>query len=368
MQTPPLPVTETILGIDECALVGLSSEDRNKRFVHTAPECFVNETTGLGVSYGSFDTPTVESLRKLVDALPPHRRSEKTSSCCLTTRSNVDIGALQGTLTTKDCAMVQVASNFNCLENGGRHTSLNSGFFVDGACRDWTQGPAAVFGTLPAYLWRCHFYKGGQSIPGMDPVNLLRHTSQYFGIPHKGKLTLKGNEVPIRTEADIDKAAGEVCIGLHSDCPVMFGRTKTAVTYNEPKIVAKEGDFGYKRQEFPMVDQALSASINLNDEIAFRAGYGPVGGSEESIYNITRSLLRAAYQGIYLAAILRQRKVLYLTLVGGGSFGNPIPLIVDEIRRAHNQWANHPASQLQECIICLYSPDEEEIVREELKD
>ena len=169
---PPPPVTETILGIDERTLVGLSSQDRIKRFVRKVPSsedgCFVNEKTGLGVSYGIFSTPTVESLQKRVDALKPMPRRSGTP-CRLTTRSNVDIGALQGKLKTEDCAMVQVASNFNCLENAGRHTSLHSGFFVDGACRDWTQGPAAVFGTLPAYLWRCHFYRGGQSILALIP-------------------------------------------------------------------------------------------------------------------------------------------------------------------------------------------------------
>ena len=33
------------------------------------------------------------------------------------------------------------------------------------------------------------------------------------------------------------------------------------------------------------------------------------------------------------------RAALYLTLIGGGSFDNPIPVIVEEMKSAHNKWA-----------------------------
>jgi hypothetical protein len=47
--------------------------------------------------------------------------------------------------------------------------------------------------------------------------------------------------------------------------------------------------------------------------------------------------------------------VRYLTLVGGGVFGNPLRMIVQEIVRAHRLYANHFASQLQEVCLCVYS-------------
>jgi hypothetical protein len=42
---------------------------------------------------------------------------------------------------------------------------------------------------------------------------------------------------------------------------------------------------------------------------------------------ICGSLLRAAYLGTLLAALASRRKKVVLTLIGGGVFGNPIPLI-----------------------------------------
>jgi hypothetical protein len=362
-----LPVTETILGIPEAALVAMMDpHERNARFVRAEHHCFVNEVTGYWTSYGDFYTPTIASLRQRVAALVPKNKqptkNKTTPPPPLSTRSGVDIGALQGTLTTSDQAMVQVASNFNCLENPSRRSRLDTGQFVDQAYLDCTQGPAAVFGTTSAYLYRCHFYQGGQSFRRRNDddspvVNLLHHTRTYFGTPHNGKLTLTGDETILQTEAQIDAAASMVCIGLHQDCPIMFGRTSRDVVYNTPQI-STTSIAGQEVLEYPLVDHVLNASINLHD-------YGTSQQHDAiAIANLTRALLRAAYESVYLAAILRRRRKLYLTLVGGGCFGNPIAMIVEEIQRAHELYANHPASVLEECVICLFSRTDERSVRD----
>jgi hypothetical protein len=274
----------------------------------------------------------------------------------LSTRSGIDIGNLQGNLSTEDCAMVQVASNFNCLENPRRNTCMLR--LVDKAHRDITQGPAAVFGTTSAYLYRCHFY---------PIVNLLKNVSGHFGIPINGKITLTGDEILMTTRRQVHMNADQICIGLHQDCPILFGRTsqKDLIYIGQHQLTQndnthcdddEEAAAAAQQLEFPLVDHVLNASINLHD-------FGvDTHLCDTTISNLMRSLLRAAYEGVYLAAILRKRKVLYLTLVGGGSFGNPIPLIVDEIQRAHDKWAGHPASILQEVVICLFSRRDEQQV------
>jgi hypothetical protein len=377
----PLPITYTVLGVSEAALVALNDpRERYRRFVREDLHCFVHAETGHLTSYGNFSTPTIASLRQRVAALVPERQPPTVvvPPLPLTTRSGVDIGALQGQLTTAERAMVQVASNFNCLENATRHTRLDSGRFVDRTYLDCAQGPAAVFGTTSSYLYRCHFYHGGQSLfqrTGQNNVvNLLQHTREYFGTVPNGKLTLTGDETILTTEDEIDAAAAQVCIGLHQDCPIMFGRTTRDVVYNQPQIVSSRSDAGgvggsidtgtgddddngpLLFLEYPVVDHVLSASINLHD-------YGTPRYHEDNdelrLSNLTRALLRAAYEGAYLAAILRRRQKLYLTLVGGGCFGNPIDVIVPEIVRAHELYSRHPASVLKECVICLYSRNDE---------
>jgi len=99
---------------------------------------------------------------------------------------------------------------------------------------------------------------------------------------------------------------------------------------------------------YPLVDQVCSATLC----------YGFVDGEfqlpPEHMRNLTRALLRAAYEGAYLAAIKRGRHVLLLTLIGGASFRNPMDVIVEELANAHQKWSVHPASQLREVRLVLY--------------
>mmetsp|Transcript_34093 Transcript_34093/g.81990 ORF Transcript_34093/g.81990 Transcript_34093/m.81990 type:complete len:413 (-) Transcript_34093:1869-3107(-) len=374
----PLPVTKTILGVSEEELVKLNAEERRDMFLRSSCDdnvyrdhgggggggCFVNSKNGRLFSYGTFSTPTIRELTEKIATLPCKdadgrsiRSKEDRLPVQLTTRSGVDIGALQGNLKTNDFAMVQVASNFNCLENPRRGTPLDSGRFVDKAYLDSTQGPAAVFGTTSSYLYRCHFYGGGQSL-GRSTINLLQHTSQYFGVQY-GKITLTGNEASIDTAAEIDDIVRDICIGMHADCPVMFGRDTRTLIYNGP-VARKFVEYETTRPwSYPLVDHVLSASINLHD---YMIGKNQ-NVKDRSMDILVRTLLRAAYEGAYLAAILRKRKKLYLTLIGGGSFGNPLPIVVDELQRAHRKWANHPSSVLEECVVCLFSQKDELEVR-----
>ena len=119
----------------------------------------------------------------------------------------------------------------------------------------------------------------------------------------------------------------------------MFGR-------NEKGDVFHNTTTSSSGEEYPFVDQVLTASINLGD-------FGTMGEQVRSAFgdniqctshHMARTLLRASYEATYLAAILQQRKALYLTLVGGGCFQNHIRIVVEEIQRAHQLWAGHPAS------------------------
>ena len=308
----------------------------------------------------------------------------------ITTRERVDIGELQATLTTEQGAMVQVASNFNCLEVPSASTPPNGGFLCDMASVDHTQGPAAVFGPLSAYMLRTHFCFPSPAadapptlrLPqegGLDPtknVNLLKNVGDYCGVPLTGKLVLSGSEkvMPAGDDPALQPIVDKVCVGLHSDCPVQFGRkgreTFAIPPRSDPKAKYEAGtSTAADLPQWNTVDQVFNASINLHhtgkrmsapEADAVRAAEG---SDYAPLMRICRGLVRASYEGIYLAALLRGRKSLYLTLVGGGVFANPLPVIAEEIVRAHKLYAGHPASQLQEVAICLYSPQECAAVR-----
>jgi hypothetical protein len=63
-------------------------------------------------------------------------------------------------------------------------------------------------------------------------------------------------------------------------------------------------------------------------------GYGGAGLGSAEFAGACQLLLRAAYLGTLLAAATTGQRLAVLTLIGGGVFGNPIPLIWDAIRWA----------------------------------
>jgi len=261
--------------------------------------------------------------------------------CPLTVWDNQDIGILQAQLTTEERSMVQIASNFNCLENAGKTISADYGHLVEGYATDCTQGPAASFGVPGASLLRCHYAFEDRSQPSTQwgqylghEVELLLDVQNYTGRCQNGKLVLTGKEKPVTSDM-IDAVAERVRVGLHSDAEVVFTRGSNR---RELKVLP-EG-------QRPLVDQVLSASANWN------AICVPI--PKQNLCNLTRALLRASYSGAYLAAIHRKRSLLLLTFIGGASFGNPVEMILEELVRAHVSFADHPESSLREVRLVVY--------------
>ena len=72
--------------------------------------------------------------------------------------------------------------------------------------------------------------------------------------------------------------------------------------------------------------------------------YGGAGLGGAEFEGACRQLLRAAYLGTLLAAVSLGQRLAVLTLIGGGVFGNPIPLIWDAIL-----WAAAETEPLLSC-------------------
>lgn len=312
---------------------------------------FVNSSTGQQWSAGKFECKTIEELEQEISSIP--RDDELVERVpLLRVIEGCDIGELQAKLKTEDRAMVQIASNFNCLENPSRGCLPDYGNLVEKYCIDATQGPAASFGVPAASLLRAHYAFYDPSKPPASwgqsksrQVDLLQNVTAYFGSCVNGKATLTGEEEPLPAEK-MDETAGRIQVGIHSDAEVVFGRTPFR---DRIQIL----------DEKPLVDQVLSASVNWRSP-----GVMP---SEENLLQLTRTALRAAYRGAYLAAISRGRHLLCLTLIGGGVFGNPQEMILEELAKAHAEYAQHPASKLREVRLCLYPQGTAEPTEKKLK-
>lgn len=297
---------------------------------------------------GLFQRPSVEELSLRVNQACTKKSSVQRPDCPLTLIDDTDIGRYQASFTTDDKVMVQIASNFHCLENGSPSCPPDTGRLVESYCKDCTQGPAAAFGVPGASLVRAHYaFKADGEDPSLwgqtssQQVNLLENicklaspTEHFVGDCLNGKARLLGEETHV-TPDRVDEVASRIKVGLHVDAEVVFTRGSSRGSL---KVVP----------ERPLVDQVCTATLcyGFADSI-----HNP---PRSALENLTKAILRASYEGTYLAAIVQGRRKLLLTLIGGASFSNPMPLILAELKRAHGKWASHPASKLEEVQLVLY--------------
>jgi len=97
------------------------------------------------------------------------------------------------------------------------------------------------------------------------------------------------------------------------------------------------------------VDQIFCAAVNLcQGKLAIQNVAVP--NSETKC----RFVLESAYNGAYLEAINNKRSKLYLTLIGGGSFGNKKEWILDAILSAHKKWAVKNITTLERVVLVAF--------------
>ncbi len=321
MKSFPFDRVKTIIGITEQNLVELSQEDKEK-FIDRKALVFINKETNKQYPYGLFQTKTILELKNYVATF----EDQKTNECKFEILEEVDVG----NIIFNDNSMVQVASNFNCLEVPNRTYNVKCGFHVDKLHLDSTQGPAACFGPLAGSLYRAHF---------LPEINLLKNVVQYLGQSINGKITLNGNEIEI-TDNQIDNISDNIMAGIHLKQQVLYNRSGEV---HEPYVT----------------NQIFNATINLNDY-----------GKRTSLINlkkIMRCVLKASYESAILGAIANKCKYLYLTLIGGGVFNNILEIILDELSRSFNNWANCKKSMLKRVYLCTYTKKESQTVNKILK-
>ena len=220
-----------------------------------------------------------------------------------------DIGSLQAA--AGPGTLFQVASQFNCLESPGPYVTPVANYFSDP-----TQGPRASVSAFPGTLLRHYAAPSGdgkrfvQTTDGRQ-LNLLEAVcSPRVAEVRSGYLTSSEIADPSAFIKTLESRFEEIRIGMHDDVPVVLG-------YNW------DGDVGGDCH----IGQVFTSTFA-------GGGYSSTRGRDTDYRSICTVLLRAAYLGTLLAAAALRRPKVVLTLIGGGVFSNPIPLIWESIRWA----------------------------------
>jgi hypothetical protein len=216
-----------------------------------------------------------------------------------------DIGALQASAPSR--CLFQVASQFNCLEAPSPRLAEVHRYFDDP-----TQGPRASISAFPGTFLRHYQAPGRQGRfvqkDGSPQLNLLHKVAWESMAKVKNGYLLPDFIGDTESFANLLRDHFEdIEVGLHEDVEVVLGANW-------------DGPVEGRRTIHQVFTSTLAAGL-----------YGMVDFEQECWLVICRQLQRAAYLGTLLSAAATGRKYAVLTLIGGGVFGNPPPLIWDSI-------------------------------------
>lgn len=228
-------------------------------------------------------------------------------------------------------ALFQVASQFNLLEMVAPRVRPEDG--VTRYENDHTQGPACAIAAGAATIYRNYFalvdgQRGQTATRQLDGLadlgaELGRATvhatadlwsmQNGYALASESGLDVVARHLRSRSAAEIDALRGLLRIGLHWD------------------VEATEAE----GRERPLVSQAFCSALPLAYCQVDEARWEP----------FARLVLEAAYEATLWAAVRNARRgisnVVFLTLLGGGAFGNPSGWIHAAVARALDRLAGY---------------------------
>lgn len=267
--------------------------------------------------YGKLETPTLAQLRERVRSEPRERRPGSVREVVANVQ-HLHADPRQAN------ALFQVASQFNLLEMVGPKVTPERGVGIYEL--DYTQGPACAIAAGAGTIYRNYFVEVngqvGQSadhqIDCLAGVGaLLGNTDQRlwrmangYALPSTEGLQEIDQRLKAMDESELDRLRQALQIGLQWDTEVTL-----------------EGSSH-------LVSQAYGSAL-------------PVAYTEhpsELWARFAMLILEASYEATFCAAILNARRkgnpTVFLTLLGGGAFGNEMDWITGAIRRSLSLYAD----------------------------
>ncbi len=268
-------------------------------------------------------------------------------------RDTVDIKEYQGTLQISEFigdvqqihlfphskkALIQAASQFNLLEMVGPNITPEQG--VGKYEYDRTQGPACAIACGAGTIYRNYFVEvNGES--GQTKDNQIDCLSEYdklwdnpnrqlwtmqngYALANKDGLNFITQYIQNLSKSEYEHLKGLLKIGIQWD---------TQVTLDEVEGYSKETP----ENELHTVSQIYCSAL----PVAYSHVRPP-----QLWEAFARLVLDATYEATFYAALQNYRKtgnnIVYLTLVGGGAFGNERPWILDAIKKSIEKFQYTP--------------------------
>ncbi|MFK7820988.1 MAG: hypothetical protein AB8G99_19895 [Planctomycetaceae bacterium] len=298
-------------------LVGFEEEnaDQVRQNIQIDGNQMKSLVTGRIMRHGRLETPSLAELRDRVSGIQP--------------KGSISVEELVGDTRQihldgeNASAFMHVASQFNLLEMPSSQVTPDDG--IDDYEHDLTQGPACAIACGAGTLFRNYFAEvnGGLGQTAERQIDCLSDLGTELGNRDNQMWEMRNGycfatENGLRELADIlsnstrhEQAKELLRIGVQTDTEVTLQNARHVVT------------------------QAYCSAV----PVAYSSH------SAELWKPFARFVLEASYEATILAAILNADRTgqnkAFLTLIGGGVFGNPQEWIIDALRQALDKYRGY---------------------------
>jgi len=299
---------------------------------------------GKSYVWGSLSIPSLAEMRRQVEPLL-QGESDPTSL-----REIVgDVRHLHCDPTNRD-AVFQVASQFNLLEMVGPSVTPERG--VGGYENDHTQGPACAVAAGAGTIYRNYFVEvdGKRGQTAKRQVDCLADLGTALGNRAEALWTMR-NGYALATSEGLEQINGQLATLGDREKEQLTGQLKVGIQRQTEVTLPHEGAAPL------LVSQVYGSAL-------------PVAYSEQSAEQwelLARLVLEASYEATFAAAVLNQQQTgnnkLYLTLLGGGAFGNRTDWILHAIRRGMGRF-RHAGLEVAIVSYGRSHPEVQRLIRE----
>jgi hypothetical protein len=303
-------------------------EETQKHFRIDSGRLLTDGDPSRSFQLGSLSVPSLDELRTQVATL------QKPDGTRLTLSTVVADAYALHTSPEANGALIQVASQFNLLEMVGPGVAPEDG--ITRYQSDPTQGPACAMACAPATVFRNYLapVDGQQGQTRDKQIDALHDLAQALDIPGLSGIVMQngyalldprtvraiGQHIQSLDESGRDALRKRLRIGVHSDTEVTADGAPSGQRATQAFCSALP--VAYNR---PSPDWAPFATL----------------------------VLEASYEATLLAAVLNHRRTgnarVFLTMVGGGAFGNERGWILRAVRRALRCVHDHPLDVVMVC-------------------
>ncbi|HEY9115913.1 MAG TPA: hypothetical protein VIN10_14535 [Bacteroidales bacterium] len=314
-------------------LVGFSEEnpEQVRANLIVENEHIISKINNKSYCCGTLEIPSLSSLKQKAPDLQGFSNKIKVSEV---------VGNVQNLHQDPDNAgaVFQVASQFNLLEmtSSGVIPEQGVGIYE----HDYTQGPSCAIACGAGTIYRNYFVKIGNQIGQTRDVQIdcLDDMGSYLG-NHNSELWQMRNGYALASKEGLKKITNKIKSLDNSEYEHLKGMLKVGVQWN--------------------TEVTLSEMKNKVTQVYCSALPITYSGIENEHWEVFAKLvLSATYEAAFYTALINYSKngngKLFLTLVGGGVFGNDKTWILEAIENAVTKFRNTP---LDIRIVSYKQPD-----------